>query len=159
MIGWLAAAALLAGPTGCGPARPAVAPVAGTVTYRGKPVSLGTITFYPAHGRPGSGRIGPDGRYALTTFIGGDGAMPGEHTVVIEARTVTSPFATPSPSPVAATTEELIAREMVAVPTGIPGQTETWLVPEAYAGVKTTPLRATVTPGTVNTIDFALPAP
>jgi hypothetical protein len=74
------AGALLAG---CGPGGPRLAPVRGTVTYRGRPVTTGTVTFVPDQPGPAaSGEIRPDGTYVLSTD-GRAGAVPGRHTVMI----------------------------------------------------------------------------
>jgi hypothetical protein len=79
-----AAAVLLA--AGCGTDRKKTAEVTGKVTYRGKPVPNGTVTFIPeAGGPPATGEIRPDGTYTLTTYSKGDGAVPGRHKVVIVA--------------------------------------------------------------------------
>lgn len=127
---------------GCGPTRPETAPVAGRVTFQGKPVAEGMITFLPEHGRPAIGAIGPDGGYRLTTFETGDGAPPGKYTVTIEARRVTAP---PAPKNM---------KDEVNLPLG---RTKVeWLVPERYARPDTSPLKAEVVRG-ANTIDFNLP--
>jgi hypothetical protein len=47
---------------GCGPR---FANMSGTVTYQGKPVAGGTITFFDAGNRAASGAILPDGSYAV----------------------------------------------------------------------------------------------
>jgi hypothetical protein len=76
---------LLALAVGCGSGRPKTAVVRGTVTYKGKPVPNGTITFTPNSGPTATGEIAPDGSYQLTTFRKGDGAVLGEHKVVVVA--------------------------------------------------------------------------
>lgn len=58
-------------------------PVKGTVTYKGKPLSHGTVRFEPDAGREAEGKIGPDGTFSLTTFQAGDGAIPGFHRVAV----------------------------------------------------------------------------
>ena len=43
---------------GCGRGdRPLLAPVSGTVTYNGRPLARGRITFHPEQGRSASGKI------------------------------------------------------------------------------------------------------
>ncbi|MBW3542412.1 MAG: hypothetical protein KY476_19275 [Planctomycetes bacterium] len=73
---------------GCGgrdPDRPATAPVTGTVTYNGKPLTEGTVTFVPqAKGNPATGQIGPNGRFTLTTYETNDGAVVGFHVVTVQ---------------------------------------------------------------------------
>jgi hypothetical protein len=66
--------------------------VSGDVTYNGKPVESGSISFYPAGGgvnseaRGASGVI-KDGHYSLSTIGGEDGVIPGDYLVGISART------------------------------------------------------------------------
>jgi hypothetical protein len=55
------------------------------VTYKGRPVPNGTVSFIPDGGTVATGEIGPDGSYTLTTFRKGDGAILGMHRVVISA--------------------------------------------------------------------------
>lgn len=59
--GWLALLLLLA--PGCGPR---FGNVSGTVTYQGKPLTGGTITFFDAANRTTSGEIKPDGTYTVS---------------------------------------------------------------------------------------------
>ena len=55
-------------------------PAAGTVTYQGKPIEKGGIQFQPEKGRPASGII-EGGKFTLTTYKDGDGAVAGKHLV------------------------------------------------------------------------------
>jgi hypothetical protein len=139
----LLAAVLLA--VGCGRSLPAVAPVSGTVTRAGKPVTQGMVMFQPEKGRMGVGKLGSDGRFTITTFTAGDGAIIGRHKVAIEAYTQGSGPRPPTAAPAADDTEAFHASGPVV-----------WLVPENYASSQTTPLTADVKPGS-NTIDFAVP--
>jgi hypothetical protein len=76
---------------GCGPARPTVAPVSGVVSYLGKPLTAGSVTFVPADGGPPAvGDIGKDGRYRLTTFDTNDGALLGNHRIAVVALKATA---------------------------------------------------------------------
>lgn len=70
---------------GCGGYDRKTAVVRGSVTYNGKAVPNGTISFIPADGRSATGEIQPDGSYTLTTYRKGDGAILGQHKVVIVA--------------------------------------------------------------------------
>ena len=84
----LALAMLMASGVGCGPTDPDQAnilPVSGKVTYKGKPVPKGTITFHSDGGRMATGEIQEDGSYSLTTARPGDGAVAGHHRVSIVA--------------------------------------------------------------------------
>jgi hypothetical protein len=62
-------------------------PVSGTVTYNGKPLEKGTISFAPTdpNGRGAGGMIA-DGRYSLTTHDENDGAIPGKYKVSVLAK-------------------------------------------------------------------------
>lgn len=64
---------------------PAVVPVSGTVEVDGTPLTSGAITVVPDHGRAATGTIGKDGRFTLSTFVPGDGALLGRHRVVVIA--------------------------------------------------------------------------
>jgi hypothetical protein len=68
-------------------------PVKGRVTYKGKPLIQGSVTFEPEDsGREANGQISPDGTFVLRTFREGDGAMPGVHRVKVSNGAVgTSP--------------------------------------------------------------------
>jgi len=66
-------------------------PVTGTVSYGGKPVENGQITFEPVSNeganRPANGVI-KNGSYKLTTALPDDGALPGDYLVKIAAKDV-----------------------------------------------------------------------
>ena len=78
-----ALASLLLGSSGCGDGRPARVPISGQVTIDGQPLKFGSILFRPASGRAPSGTLDANGRYVLSTYEKGDGAMVGEYTVAI----------------------------------------------------------------------------
>ncbi len=84
-------AALLRQPgAGCG-APPDVnsqlIPVKGKVTYKGKALTSGSVTFEPEAGRAAHAEIKPDGTYEISTFKAGDGAVLGTHKVSIVGST------------------------------------------------------------------------
>ncbi|WP_154673853.1 hypothetical protein [Singulisphaera acidiphila] len=66
---------------------PELAPVTGKVSYQGKPVTQGMISFQPVTpgGTPAMGSIGSDGTYSLQT-ADANGARLGDYRVVISAR-------------------------------------------------------------------------
>ncbi|WP_422931936.1 hypothetical protein [Singulisphaera sp. PoT] len=74
-------------PVACGPSGPELAKVTGTVTYQGKPVPKGRITFVSTQegGRNATGELGSDGSYRLQTENPGDGALLGNYNVTIYA--------------------------------------------------------------------------
>jgi hypothetical protein len=73
---------------GCGPSGPEMGRVSGRVTYKGEPLTQGTISFVPTDParRSGNSRIRSDGRYDLQTAEPGDGAEVGEYRVIISGR-------------------------------------------------------------------------
>jgi hypothetical protein len=86
----LLAAATLAGVVGCGGSPYELAPAGGVVTVDGKPYTGGKVMFAPVAkgedgkaGRAAFGRVGPDGRFALSSYAEGDGAVVGEHVVTL----------------------------------------------------------------------------
>jgi hypothetical protein len=70
---------------GCGGKERKTAVVRGTLTYNGKPVPNGTISFVPESGPAATGEIQSNGTYSLTTYRNGDGAVLGKHKVIIVA--------------------------------------------------------------------------
>jgi hypothetical protein len=71
---------------GCdsGPDRPATFSVTGTVTLDGDPVEGAAVNFIPTSGgKSAAGVTDASGKYSLTTFASGDGAVPGEYNVTI----------------------------------------------------------------------------
>jgi hypothetical protein len=68
---------------GCGPDGEPTYPVKGKVTYKGKPLTSGTVMFAPLTGPPAIGLINEQGNYELGTYRDRDGAVPGPHKVAI----------------------------------------------------------------------------
>ncbi len=87
------AALLLLALAGCGDGGPKVAPASGVVLIDGQPLTYGHVQVMPTGSRPASGRIGPDGRFTLTTTAPGDGCAVGTHPAVILAGESVSPEA------------------------------------------------------------------
>jgi hypothetical protein len=105
----LASCVLAAGCSASG--RPAIAPVRGTVTYRGQPVAGATVVFL-CSGAPrlAVGKTDERGEYQLTTYEKNDGAMIGNHVVTVKKR---SP-GTETPDPSVAGTGEALQGEALA---------------------------------------------
>jgi len=71
---------------GCGGGK--TASVSGQVTYNGKPVTGGSLSFTPIPtsggqepGKPGAAVVGDDGKYVVGTYGETDGAVIGKHQV------------------------------------------------------------------------------
>lgn len=111
---------------GCGgPTGPKTVPVSGVVTFKGVPLTRGEVSFIPADtskGPSAAGKIGSDGKDALTTRSVNDGAIPGDYRVVV--------FSYEDPP------EQ--AKDRAAPPVGKPA------IPTRYFDMKTSELKATV---------------
>ena len=64
---------------GCGESSNDVS-VVGKVTYRGEPVNKGSVTFFPANGRPDSAALTDGGEFELQL-------VPGQYTVTVNVGT------------------------------------------------------------------------
>ena len=119
---------------GCGATGPGMAQVTGKVTYQGKPVPKGTVSFVPTApgGRNATGQIDESGNYRLQTENPGDGALTGDYSVSIAAR------------------DDVVLDYIPRKP--IPPK---YLAPAKYENPATSGLKATVKSGS-NTVDFAL---
>jgi hypothetical protein len=72
---------------GCGGPKPS--PVTGTVTYKGKGVPDVNVVLVAKDGTTASGVTDSSGKITkMTTVNEGDGAVPGDYTVTITAKTV-----------------------------------------------------------------------
>jgi len=89
-VGWrlIAAAALVA--SGCGDKRPDRVQVSGHVLIDGQPLTVGNVKFVPSGARASSGTLDGEGKFKLTCYDGGDGAVPGRHRVQISSMEVIS---------------------------------------------------------------------
>lgn len=118
---------------GCSDDLPDRGEVSGTISFQGKPLPGGTITFHPqGEGNPAYGELQSDGTYELTTYEKGDGAVLGEHIVTIE----------------------IFAGQ--AAPSALPGsETRSSSIPKKYTSVEDSPLKFTVESGS-NTANFEL---
>ena len=135
---FIGAAVLMA--VGCGEPKPAVCPVSGSVTYRGKALPGGTVMFMrEGGGRSVMGVIDSQGNYRLE-------AEPGSYRVELNDK---PPITDVGESP----DDEFVAPEMVGPPT--PSQ---WrpILPHRFRRFGTSGLMATVSADGVNQIDFHL---
>lgn len=72
---------------GCGgPSRPRTYPVSGSVTYKGTPIEGAIVTLVPNDTENGESAVGTTnaaGKFDLTTFSNGDGAVAGSYKVKV----------------------------------------------------------------------------
>jgi hypothetical protein len=134
------------GLAGCGGSKQGQRPtvqVTGEVTYKGAPVTRGEVKFIPANREEAGARVafGPldaQGRYRLSTYGDGDGAILGNYAVTIESRVEAPPEGKKETAD------------------GRPaGQRPKSLVPERYADPQTSRLTAEVKQGS-NHLNFTL---
>lgn len=124
--------------------RPATHPVSGTVTMNGQPVARANLSFQLADGSgSAAGVTDNQGRYELTTFTAGDGAVPGEYLVAI------TQFEEPPPG---AGVPDDHPDYNPNLPEFVPKN----LLPERYATAKSSGLKATVVEGPNTGVDFEL---
>jgi hypothetical protein len=142
----LAAAAMALTPLACGESGPEMARVTGTVTYKGKPVSKGTIAFVSTSpGRPNAtAKLDASGYYRLQTRDPGDGAELGDYDVTIYSRD----------DPTETIGGQNVVPQFIPKKSAQPAKPQR-LTPEKYENPKTSGLRKTVKSGS-NTFDFEL---
>jgi len=132
---------------GCGPSRPPLGKIEGTVYFDGEPIKSGTILFSVAGARDASGRIEDGVIRNVTTFDEGDGVPVGEARIAVLVFREQTPQAAPSP---------------VVDDTAMPGGGSSMLIggeqfaiPARFTNPESSGLTATITRGT-NTINLEL---
>ncbi|MEX2173005.1 MAG: hypothetical protein WD872_01500 [Pirellulaceae bacterium] len=97
--------------SGCTEASSGTVDVTGKVTKGGQPVSGAAVTFVPtaAGGKAAAGTTDEAGIYKLTTFVNGDGAMPGSYKVMITKFPGAAPLASGIEASKEATPEDMDA--------------------------------------------------
>ena len=161
--GLLLVACLLSLVPGCSRGRqhPPTHAVTGLVTVDGQPVKDAIVSFLPANGQyPANGTTDASGRYELTSFTRGDGAMEGSFRVTIvkyEKEGEDKPAVSAEEPAAEAESEETGNEDYV--PAGmVVSQYDTGpknLLPKQYADQQETPLTAAVR-SEENLIDFNL---
>ena len=76
---------MLAIASGCSDGRPTRVPISGKVSIDGKPLAGGSIMFLHPESRSSGSPIDADGRFQLTCYVPGDGAVLGKHRVKVTA--------------------------------------------------------------------------
>ncbi len=142
------AAILLALIIGCGPTEPRdpTAKVNVTVTYKGAPVEGALVTFTILQTPPPAyGTTDAQGKASLTTYVAGDGAIIGNHSVMVMKQEFDN-------TPVAADQET----EAYDPTQGSPVPKVKDLIPKKYGSSITSDLKAEVVAGKVNEFTFDL---
>ena len=132
---------------------PKTYPVSGTVTQNGGPVAGATVNFQLADGsRSAFGITDESGKYTLTTFASGDGAVPGEYQIAI---TKFEGGSAPAGQPGGAEIPENYDAPPIEGGAA-PAAGHKNLLPPQYAKAATSGLKATVTESESNQADFDL---
>ncbi len=141
----------VAGLSGCGPRTrlEGLAPVEGTVTFRGKAVEGATVVFVPATAgkRAAIGTTDATGRFRLTTKDPGDGALPGPYAIAVSK--------TEASGGLSAAEAEAWSRKRENFGKYPPAPTITEHLPGRYKAATTSGFQATVTAGR-NTVNLTL---
>jgi hypothetical protein len=125
---------------GCGPERPQTIGVTGTVTLDGEPLEGAVVGFTPeGGGRPATGTTDAEGRFRLTTFDDGDGALPGRHLVTVAKVKDTAPGGGDRGTPE--------GKEMLSGGPGFEVETMESEVPQRYTNWETSGLQCEVKKG------------
>jgi len=149
--------------SGCQSASSGTIAVTGKVTKGGQPLEGAAVTFVPpvaAEGKAASGTTDASGAYKLTTFVNGDGALPGSYKVRITkfagaAASSASVGSEAKPEDVDAAYKamEKKGQNVVSPQTLAPASTANEIAPR-FANEETSGLTAEVKAGASNAFDF-----
>ena len=136
--GMVAAILLFSLISGCAERGPHRVPVTGRITYQGRPVPDGWVSFtrlgelpQGVPSRPATGELDQDGRYSMKTFGDDDGVMPGEYAVAVVA----------------------IDYERAKAARG-PGQPQPYTIPQRYTRPETSGLTVTIPEEASGALEF-----
>jgi hypothetical protein len=141
---------------GCGGNLPRTVPASGKLHWEdGKPIVGANVRFVgPPGGRDATGYTGKDGEFTLSSFTQGDGAIPGDYTVVVTktvaAPDVVAPQPGGDPQAMAKAMKEFMAKSKSA-----PKKIEE-PIPPAYQKEKESPLKWRIESGGSDKIDLKL---
>ncbi|NUQ61584.1 MAG: hypothetical protein HUU20_03795 [Pirellulales bacterium] len=136
--------------------RPKTHPVCGLVTHGGQAIAAATVTFHLLDGSQSAVGITDErGRYTLTTFVPGDGAIPGQYAVAIAKYDFPRPVAAADGSVADTGEDDVDAPETGQVARGEAIGSRS-LLPGKYADVRTSGLKATINEGGDNQFHFTV---
>jgi hypothetical protein len=144
---WAACVCVLA--LGCGDnSRLPMAPVVGIVTFEGLPVAGAKVSFM-ATGAPraATGETDAEGRFELTTFEQGDGAILGSHAVTVYKPKQDVQIAGPDPN---LDRDAYLAAMDAAAKQAMESQDAGSALPAKYSSAETSDLRVDVVDGDNN---------
>lgn len=139
---------------GCGGGdRPQVYSVSGTIIYKDKPVEGATVNFY-TEGSPrvAGGVTDAAGKFELTTFDTGDGAVAGDHIVTVSKQVLKEEITSAN----AETGGEAYDTAMRSAMKNNYKDMSTDQLPAKYAGRDTSGIKRTVVPGEANEFTIKL---
>ena len=137
---------------GCGEGGPTLYPAGGTVTYKGKALDGATVTFRCDEANTvATGKTDAQGRFELSTYKSGEGAVAGKHAVTVSK---VKASAQSGPAPGEMPKDEKSMDDIMAgglPPELKPPESE---IPEKYADVAQPSFEFTVSPEAAN--DFKI---
>ena len=148
---------------GCNLASSGTIAVSGKVTKGGQPVSGAAVTFVPTatDGKAASGTTDSSGIYKLTTFVNGDGALPGSYKVIVtkfpiaaSAGSSVGGEANPTDVDAAYKAAEKQGRNVLNPSGQEPAVTQTNELADKFANADTSGFTAEVKAGGSNSFDF-----
>ena len=131
-------------------------PVSGKVLYQGKPVEGALVRFIADKlSISASATTNAEGQYRLTTYDTDDGAVDGDHLVVISKLDITATNEALS-DPAKAQEEYLKMMSSSGIKGAPPRASQKALLPAKYSDLKTSGLRRTVIAGEAASFTFDL---
>ncbi|NLX98719.1 MAG: carboxypeptidase regulatory-like domain-containing protein [Rhodopirellula sp.] len=141
---------------GSDPNRPETCQVSGLVTRGGQAVAAATVTFHSLDGsRSAVGVTSDQGRFTLTTFVPGDGAVAGQYAVAIVKYDLPM-AASGADGSIADTGEEDVDRPEIRMASRGESPGPKNLLPQKYADAKSSGLIALVAKRGDNQFDFTI---
>ena len=146
----LVALAVLASLAGCSDSNPRTYPLSGSVTLDGQPLEGAAIMLKPVNGGSnGYGVADAEGRFEITTYRQGDGALGGEHRIIVSLAAIAPVAEGESGEPQQEEGEEEGEEESLDDGTELATSNQfemTSLVPERYTDFETSGLTVLVGP-------------